>query len=206
MRKFWVLILLFFLVPFTLRATEVMTNDGQKFEGKILEEEDDFVLMEIENHVQVKIDRAQIVYIQKEDETDKHKKEYPLLGIAYGDPALFNLVLGYYWQDVAIKISGGYTGTPWGIQLNLSKRLVAENPPFTNSMVNFSLVGGVAGIRGATQSTRWSSTDSNGSWFYGGIGLDLSYGDVFFEVDSVAGNFPTSVTFPFQLGFIHRFN
>jgi len=206
MFKFWGLVLLLFLTPFTLRAVEVMTNDGQKFEGKILEEQDDFVLMEIENHVQVKIDRAQIVYIQKEDETDKRKKEYPLLGVAFGDPALFNLVLGYYWQDMGIKISGGYTGTPWGLQLDLSKRLVNENPPFTHSMVNFSLVGGLAGVHGATQGSRWSNTDSSGSWFYGGVGLDLSYGGVFFEVDAVAGNFPTQFTFPFQIGFMHRFN
>lgn len=206
MGKVWGLIFLVFLAPMVLWATEVLTNDGQKFEGKILEEGDDFILMEIENGVQVKINRSQIVFIQKEDETNRRQAEYPLLGATFGDPATGNLVAGYFWHDLGIKVSGGYTGVSWGAQLNLCKTLVEDNPPFSHSFVNFSLVGGLAGTTGSTSGSRWSNSPNAGSWLYGGLGLDLNISGFFGEIDFVGGNFANSPTFPFQIGYVYRFN
>lgn len=200
------LIFLVFLVPMALQAVEVLTTDGQKFEGKILEESDDSILMEIEGGVQVRIDRSQIVFIQKEDEANRRKAEYPFLGATFGDPATGNLVAGYFWKDLGLKLSGGYTGVVWGAQLNLSKNLVEDNPPFSHSFVNFSLVGGLAGTTGSANGSRWDNGPGAGSWLYGGVGLDLNISGFFGELDFVGGNFANSPTFPFQIGYIHRFN
>jgi hypothetical protein len=46
------------LYPLGLNAAEIMTNDGQKFDGKILEEQTDSILMEIENGVHVRIEKV----------------------------------------------------------------------------------------------------------------------------------------------------
>jgi hypothetical protein len=204
--KFWVLVVVCFALPWTLLAAEVLTNDGQKFEGKIIEEADDFIRMEIENGVQVRIDRSQIVFVQKDDETNRRKAEYPLLGVTFGDPAVGNLVAGYFWKDLGVKVSGGFTGVSWGAQLNLCKTLVEDNPPFSHSFVNFSLVGGLAGTSGTSSGSRWDNRPNAGSWLYGGVGLDLNISGFYGELDFVGGSFANSPTFPFQIGYIYRFN
>jgi hypothetical protein len=206
----WGLILALFMMPLALRAAEVLTNDGQTFEGKILEEQTDYLLLEIENGVQVKIERSQIVYVKKEDDANKRKREYPLLGATFGDPAIFNVVAGYFWDDIGFKLAGGYWGSFWGAQLNLSKTLTGKDPfheqTFRDISINFSLVGGLAGNDGSTRGSRWSNNTAAGNWTYGGLGLDFNVSGLFLELDGVTGNFPANITFPFQIGYVHRFN
>ena len=199
-----------FLLPLSVLAAEVHTTDGQTFKGKILEEEADYVLMEIEDGVQVKIERPQIVYVKKEDEGNQKKSQYPLLGATFGDPAIFNLVAGYWWDDIGFKLAGGYWGSFWGAQLNLSKALAGKDP-FQEQLgrdfsVDFSLVGGLAGNNGSSTGSRWSNDAAAGTWLYGGVGLEANVGGFFMELDGVGGNFPNHITFPFQIGYLHKFN
>lgn len=184
---------------------EIMTNDGQKFEGKILEEQTDYVLMEIENGVQVRIDKSEIAYIQREENKVKpFAQEYPVLGVTYGSPTVLNFVAGYYLADFGLKFSGAYWGNVKGIQADLSIKLV-DNPSF---LANFSLVGGAVGTTSANNGySIWSSGAWGGTdWTYGGIGFDINYGGFVFEVDGVTGNFPNPVALPVQIGFAQRFN
>jgi hypothetical protein len=200
----WALVLPFFLLPLTVSAAEVMTNDGQKFEGKILEEQADYLLMEIENGVQVRIDKSEIAYIQREDSKKPYAGEYPVLGLTYGSPTVLNLVAGYYFPFFGVKLSGAYWGGTRGIQANLSLKLVDDQ----DFLANFSLVGGVVGTTNANNGYSiwspglWSSTN----WTYDGIGFDINYGGFMFELDGVTGNFPNPIALPVQIGFVQRFN
>jgi len=184
---------------------EIMTNDGQKFDGKILEETDDSVLLEIENGVQVRIDKSEIAYLQREDNKVKvSAQEYPVLGLTYGTPTVVNLVAGYYLSNFGLKFTGAYWGGVKGIQADLSLKLVDDE----KFLANFSLVGGAIGTTGSSNGySLWSTGAWTGTdWTYGGIGFDINYGGFVFEVDGVTGNFPNPVALPVQIGFAQRFN
>ena len=89
---------IFFLIliqPRLSSAADVHTTDGQTFSGKILEEQDGFVLVQMEDGAQVRIERAQIVYVQHDEEMNVSPQDYPALGLTYGSPALFNAVAAY---------------------------------------------------------------------------------------------------------------
>src|SRR5581483_9897788 len=176
-------------VPLCLQAAEIVVNDGQKFDGKILEEQPDYVLMEIENGVQVRIERSEIAFIQREDiKTQESLKVYPAIGITYGTPSVLNLVAGYYIDDWGLKLSGAYWGGVRGVQANLSYKLL-DTQKF---LVDLSLVGGALQTNGPTNGySVWSSGAWSGTQLtYGGMGFDFSYIGFFFELDAVSGNFP----------------
>lgn len=204
LRRFFLLGL--FLLPVTAaHPAEIMTNDGQKFDGKIVEEQQDYVLMEIEDGVQVRIDKSEIAYIQREDDKTKVSlKEYPVLGLTYGSPTVLNIVAGYYLSDFGVKFSGAYWGGVRGIQADLSVKLVDDE----SFLANISLVGGAIGTASANNGySLWSSGAWSGTnWTYGGLGFDINYGGFMFEVDGVTGNFPNPISFPIQIGFVQRFN
>lgn len=183
---------------------EIMTNDGQKFDGKILEEEPGYVLMEIEDGVQVRIDKSQIAYLQREDGKKPYVQEYPILGVTYGTPTVLNLVAGYYLSSFGLKLTGAYWGGVKGIQADLSIKLVDDD----KFLANFSLVGGAIGTTSANNGySLWSSGYWGGTdWTYGGIGFDINYGGFVFELDGVTGDFPNPVALPVQIGYVERFN
>jgi len=186
-------------------AAEVMTNDGQKFEGKILEEQEDYLLLEIENGVQVRIEKSEIAFIQREDRLAKQpSQDYPTLGVTYGSPAVLNLVAGYSLSSFGLKFSGAYWGGTRGVQADLSFKLAEEQ----SFLAEFDVVGGVVGTHGANNGySLWSSGAWSGTaWNYSGIGFDINYGGFVFELDAVTGNFPNPVALPFQIGFVQRFN
>ena len=193
----------FLLFPYGLNAAEIMTNDGQKFDGKILEEQTDSILMEIENGVHVKIEKSEIVYIQRED-IKKALNEYPVLGITFGTPSVVNLVAGYYLADFGLKLTGAYWAGIRGVQADLSYKIV-DHPSF---MADLSLVGGAVQTSGATNGfSLWSSGAWVGtSWTYHGLGFDINYGGFVFETDVVTGPFPNPIAVPIQVGFVQRFN
>jgi hypothetical protein len=192
------------LFPSWVSAAEVMTNDGQKFDGKILEEQSDYLVMEIENGVHVRIEKSEVAYIQREDAKKEPPKEYPVLGVTYGSPSVVNLVAGYYLTDFGLKMTGAYWAGIRGIQADLSFKLV-DHPSF---MADLSLVGGAVQTSGATNGfSLWSSGAWGGTnWTYHGIGFDINYGGFAFETDLVTGPFPNPVAIPIQIGFIQRFN
>lgn len=187
-----------------LWAAEILTNDGQKFKGKILEENENDYLMEIENGVQVRIGKDQVAYAQKEDGPREALKSYPILGLTYGTPSVVNLVAGYYLDDFGLKLSGAYWAGVQGIQADLSWKVV-ESQSF---LANLSLIGGAAHTAGASNGrSLWSSGDWNGNdWTYYGLGFDINYGGFAFEVMGVTGSFPNPVALPFQIGYVERFN
>ena len=208
MRNFvqWVtlLILLWSWGVGSLRAAEILTNDGQRFIGKVLEETATDYLMEIENGVQVRIGKDQVAHFDQAEAPKESLKEYPVLGLTYGTPSVLNLVGGYYLNDFGLKLSGAYWGGVHGLQADLSYKAVDNE----NVLVDFSLVSGFVQTSGASNglslwsSGAWSGTD----WGYYGLGFDVNYGGFFFEVMGVTGNFPNPVAFPYQIGFEERFN
>ena len=205
--KFWPLMAaaMLCLIPAgVVFPAEIMTNDGQKFDGKVLEEEPDYVLMEIENGVQVRIDKSQIAYFQREDSKKPYAQEYPVLGLTYGSPTVLNLVAGYYLADFGLKFSGAYWGGIKGIQADLSVKLVDDE----KFLANFSLVGGAIDTTSANNGySLWSTGYWGGTdWTYGGIGFDINYGGFMFELDGVMGNFPNPVALPVQIGYVERFD
>lgn len=202
----WVVILVGLLLGTAgiLRAAEILTNDGQHFKGKVLEETATDYLMEIEDGVQVRIGKDQVSHFDQTEAPKESKKNYPVLGLTYGTPAVLNLVAGYYLDDFGLKLSGAYWGGVHGLQTDLSWKVVDNE----NVLVDLSLVGGVVETTGASNGlSLWSSGPWSGTdWNYGGLGLDVNYGGFFFEVMGVTGNFPNPVAFPYQIGFEERFN
>src|SRR5690349_12859594 len=137
MKKFLILFA-FLLASVPVFSAEILTNDGQVFDGTIVEEQTDYVLMELKDGVQIRLDRAQIANISKE-ETPKpeFKTEYPVVGVTGGFPAEANLVVGYYLKDVGFKAVGGALDGG-GAQLEFSKKLFEDKDWLTD----ISIVGG----------------------------------------------------------------
>jgi hypothetical protein len=190
------------MIPTVSLALEVLTADGQTFRGKILDENQDFVVVEIENGVQVKIEQKDILAIQ--GRTKETKPEYPVLGVTYGSPAVLNLVAGYYLRDFGLKLSGGYWPHFAGAQVDLCKKLVDNE----NMLFNVSLVGGIIATSGTTQGyLNWNGGNSiEGTWTYAGLGAEINWKGFCLEVDWVTGDFPNKSAFPFHLGYVQRFN
>lgn len=185
--------LLFLCAP--ARSAEILTDDGQTFRGKILEEDAASVLMEIEDGVEVRINKSEITYLQREEGGGKPAvSDYPLLGLTFGAPAVFNGVAGYYWPGFGVKVSLGYWVEFWGAQADLSKTLV-QNRSF---QLDLSLVGGHAEGQG--------NVVSHTNWSYYGLGLDANVGDLGLELDVVTGDKANTLAFPFQVGYVHRFD
>jgi hypothetical protein len=182
---------LFCLIPLAAWPEEILTTDGQKFTGKIIDNQPDFILLEMENGVQVKIDRPQIVYIREVDKEKEFKDEYPILGAGFGFPAVGNLVAGYYFKDIGFKFSGG----PWAggaVQFDLSKKIFETK----DWLGNVSVVVGYENI--STYATHW---------FYDGLGFDVNWMGFAAEVDldSAPNNVPGLVLM-LQAGYILRLN
>jgi hypothetical protein len=188
--------------PAIALALEVLTIDGKTFKGKILDENQDFVIVEIENGVQVKIEQKDILSIQ--GRTKETKPEYPVLGVTYGSPAVLNLVAGYYLKEFGLKLSGGYWPHFEGVQIDLSKKLVDNE----NILCNVSLVGGIIQTSGTTEGyLNWNgNNDLNGTWMYAGLGAEINWKGLCLEVDWVTGDFPNKSAFPFHVGYVQRFN
>ena len=201
-KRLLALCFLLLFMPAMALGLEVLTKDGQTFKGKMIDEKPDFVILEIENGVQVKIDQKDILAIQGRKK--QSKQEYPILGVSYGSPAVLNLIAGYYLNDFGVKLSGGYWPHFGGAQIDLSKKLVDND----TLLGNVSLVGGIIQTSGTTQGyLNWNgSNDMNGTWIYASLGLDITWKWFSLEVDWVNGNFPNKSAFPFQVGYVQRFN
>jgi hypothetical protein len=185
--------ILFFLAPLFAISAEILTNDGQVFDGAILEEQADYVLLELKGGVQVRIEKAQIANISKEETPkEEFKTEYPVVGATGGFPGVANLVAGYYLKDVGFKLTGGFLNGG-GIQLDLSKK-VYENKDW---LADISLVGG------------YSNTSTYGvNWWYDGLGFDVNWRGFTAELNLTNGQPSSSkptLGVWFQAGYVFRF-
>jgi len=187
-------VLFFLLAPFLAHSAEILTNDGQVFDGTILEEQTDYVLIELKDGVQVRLDRAQIANISKE-ETPKEgfKTDYPVVGATGGFPAVANVVVGYYLKDVGFKLAGGALDGG-GAQLEFSKKLFEDKDWLTD----ISIVGG------------YSNTSTYGAnWWYDGLGFDAGWKGFTAELDLTNGqpnNSKPTLGVWLQAGYVFRFN
>ena len=182
----------FLLAPGTAHSAQVLTNDGKTFKGTILEEQTEFIVMQLdEDKVQVRIGRDQIAHIQYIEEKEDFSREYPLFGATLSAPAGLNLVGGYYWKSFGFKVTGGYWDTrSSGIQANLSLKL-NETKNFCGSL---SLLGGVSNL-----------ILNHSNWTYGGLGFELILHGFLFEADLVTPYDPNLFFIPIQIGYVQRF-
>ncbi len=189
----FVLMVLFLVFPLLAQGAQVLTNDGKTFKGTILEEQTDFIVMQLdEDQVQVKIGRDQIAHIQYVEEKEDFSREYPVFGATLSSPAGLNFVGGYYWNSFGVKVTGGYWDTrSSGIQANLSLKL-NETKEFCGSL---SLLGGVSNL-----------ILNHSHWTYGGLGLELIFHGFLFEADLVTPFDPNLFFIPVQIGYVLRFN
>ncbi len=190
----WMAGLLLLIAPALVHSAEILTNDGQVFDGTILEEQTDYVRVELKDGVQVRIERNQIANISKEETPkEEFKTEYPVVGVTGGYPGLANLVLGYYLKDVGFKLTGGFLDGG-GVQFDFSKK-VFENKDW---LADISLVGG------------YSNTSTYGSnWWYDGLGFDAGWKGFTAELDLTNGqpnNSKPTLGVWLQAGYVFRFN
>jgi len=195
-RAFLVPVLVLSVLATPVWAVSVITKDGQTFTGKVLEEDKDALLLELEDGVQVRIGRDQVEVVQKDDEMDDpdvYKRSYPVVGLTLFYPAWGNLVAGYYFDRFGAKVSGGYWGPEtWGVQLDLSLKL-AEDKEFAN---NISLVVGATSPKDYMDKA------------YAGIGVDVNAAGFLLEGALVNGKDKTTGDFApvfiFQMGYVMR--
>ena len=190
--RFWGWVFFLFLFPLSLQAASVLTNDGQTLKGKILEEQPDFILLELdEDKVQMRIDRSQIAYVQSEEEKEDFKREYFVSGSTLSYPAGINLVCGYYGSEFGLRVAGAYWGAvSSGAQANLLLKL-GESKDFLHCI---SLVGGITNL-----------VDNHRGWAYAGIGYEINFHGLQLEADLVTPYAPNLIVIPLQLGFVRRF-
>jgi len=177
-------------------GVSVITKDGQTFTGKVLEEDKDALLLELEDGVQVRIGRDQVEVVQKDDEMDDpdaYQRSYPVVGLTLFYPAWGNLVAGYYFDSFGAKVSGGYWGPEtWGVQLNVSLK-IAEEKEFLN---NLSLVVGATSPKDYMDQA------------YAGVGMDVNAAGFLLEGALVNGKDKTTgdltPVFIFQMGYVMR--
>lgn len=193
-----VLVMVFSWASLCRGSEEILTTDGQKFIGTVVEDQADFIILEMEKGVQVRIEKSEIVYRQPEDETHSTKQEYFILGGTVGQPTPFNFVGGYYLKDFGFKLCGGYWPGTSGIQIDLSKKLADSK----NALGNISLVAGH--ISGDIKNFNGVFVTNN--WNYAGIGGDVNWGGFALELDIVNGPGTIPGAFLWQVGYVQRFN
>lgn len=177
---------------------EILTTDGQKFIGIVVEDQADFIVLEMDKGVQVRIDKAEIVYRQTQDTSNLTKQEYFVLGATAGQPTPVNFVGGYYWKEFGVKLAGAYWPGISGIQIDLSKKL-ADNK---NVLGNVSLVAGhISGIV-----NNESGVFVTNHWDYAGVGGDVNWGGFALELDIVTGPGNIPGAYLWQAGYVERFN
>ena len=90
------------------------------------------------------------------------------------------------------------------VDTGVSKKLV-DNKSF---LAAFSLVGGYVGINKIFDNySAWGGPYAvTHAFTYGGAGVDLNWGGLAIELDCVGGNFPNQIAFPFQVGYLYRFD
>jgi hypothetical protein len=114
--------------------------------------------------------------------------EYTELGVAIGTPAVLNIELGYWMDEVGVRLSGGiFPGA--GIQANLGFKL-AENAKRSHV---------IAAVFGASEIDHYE-------WTYAGVAYELNYHGIFLQAGLTAGRGDySSPQIIFQLGYVYRF-
>jgi hypothetical protein len=190
--QFWGWVLFLSLIPLMAQGASVLTNDGQTLKGKILEDQPDFILLELdEDKVQMRIDRSQVAFVEKEEEKEDFKREYFVSGSTLSYPAGINVVLGYYGNDFGLRVAGAYWGpVSSGVQANLLLKL-GESKDFLHGL---SLVGGITNL-----------VEGHRGWYYAGIGYEINFHGLQLEADLVTPYQANTLVIPIQIGFVKRF-
>jgi tetratricopeptide (TPR) repeat protein len=126
------------------------------------------------------------------------RHEYPEIGGSLGTPGFFNLMAGYEWEKLGVRLSGGGLNSRlWGAQGNLMLK-VGE---YRHLVHHVSLVGGLSEAGGP------NNNDVVRHWNYGGVGYDINWYGAFAELCLTAGSGDYSgIQAGIQLGYMYRFN
>ena len=197
MKRKWVcgiLTGLLFVSAILVDAATIVTNDGNKIIGDIIEEQSEWIIIKSPKDLEIKIPRSKITSIFYENAL--YRKKYPVFGMTIGTPAALNLVWGYYFENYGIRCSGLYLDTVSGIQLNALRKL-KETPNF---LQNASILAGSAfTINNEDRIEKY--------WNYIGVGYDLNWYGFFFELDITVGSGSySSPQMGLQIGYVHRYN
>jgi hypothetical protein len=171
--------------------TYVKTTDGIEYYGTIVHDSSDFVLIRGRDSSEVKIPRNQIEVMESTSGNEwSVKSKYPIIGFSIGTPAVFQGIIGYYFDGYGVRGSGGYYGQFYnGIQINFLKAL-KNSKDFTS---NLSLATGYSQIGGR-------------EWTYGAAMWDANWSGLFLElgVSLGTGNY-TNPQLSLQFGYLYEF-
>jgi hypothetical protein len=147
---------------------------------------------------------------------DLRKDQYPELGLTLGTPGGANLVAGYWFGDVGVRLMGMTFASYNGIQMNIGVKL-SDN---TNRSHALALVFGTSMFKETTYSFLAPDAVIKRYWTYGGLAYSLNWHGFYLEGGLTVGNglfpfhfewngkLPERSTNPqavFQIGYVYRF-
>ena len=206
MRYIFQVVLLFLLITGTaFSQSRVRTIDGKEYEGKILHDSSDYLLLRTKDDADVKIAHDQVAVVEYIAGSEKRvKASYPLLGISIGSPAGVQIMSGYYFKGFGIRASAGYIGRLYGGQINFMLNL-KKHENFTS---NLSLIAGYSHFDLGEQTDPFGFRigEDIREWRYGGITWDANWSGFFLEagLSAGSGDFHTP-QIVFQIGYLYEF-
>lgn len=187
--------------------SRVITTGGREYEGKILHDSSDYLLIRINDDSEVKIAHDQVSIVESASAPEHLGKQvYPLFGITLGTPAGLQLVGGEYFNGFGIRASAGYLGKIYGAQINFVKN-ISKSQNFSS---NLSVFAGYSHMEFRTTMTYnglfYSSVPIVDHWTYGGLAFDLNWGGFFLEAGlSLGSGTFSNPQLGLQIGYVHEY-
>lgn len=196
-----IFIFIFCLYLSFLKADIIITTDNHEYNGDIIKEAKDYIIIKQNDNTQLLIPCFKIYKINDElYPCSLTKENYPVIGLTIGTPSALNFIIGYYYKYTGIRLSGGYLGQIYGYQGNLLLK-ISESTSFVHHL---SVLAGTSFIQGDTDSNGNKQADYK--WKYIGIGYDLTWYGIFLELDITGGVGDQNPQAGSQIGYLYRFN
>jgi hypothetical protein len=173
----------------------IISSEGPIYWGRILEETGDTVFFRSDDGIAMQLPRAAIDEILY---GKKHINSFWEAGVVLGTPALINIVGGYQWKSIGIRVSGLYGGRDsYGLQVSAPYNLYRG----LHSSHDVSVL--------YMDAPTISLSADNGATFtpYRGVGLayDLILSGFCFEVGLLKFTSSPDFSILAQIGYVYQF-
>ncbi len=202
-------LLLLFLLATSLRAqttrnaehltAEIKTKGGEVFRGQITRETADTVFIINDQGKQEFVLRSRIESISY---AAHRLADFGEVGITIGTPSGLNLVAGYMWRHVGVRLSGLYLGSISGVQLGIPINIAR----FESTSHDISLVAATSSITTHQTDVFGGTTEVNHNFTGVGPAYELNAGGFYLELGLLFGSGTySSPQLAFQIGYVHAF-
>ncbi len=182
-----------------LAYAEVTLKSGQVVRGRIIRETSDSLFVERDNHEVSPISRDGVDFVTYREHRDANFYE---AGLTFGLPGGINLVGGYSFGALGFRVSGGYLGAIYGVELAMPIALSSSD-----NICHYLAVIGSTTVRRSSVSGDLNTTTETLNTFTGfGAAYQLNYSGFFFELGGLLGSGTlSSPQYTLQIGYVHQF-